>query len=250
MTDQPLIPGPMPQPRPSLDAVDPMGAPEPAAEAPAKARADRKRLLVLGGAAALLVAGGGAYLLTSGGSADTAAPVAVVHHRLPHKVLAPAAAKGRPAAPARTSAPGKAAPVAPAKGQPQALAAVPPTFTGTHVRDPFRPLISPPPPPAPKPAPAPAAASASQPGSATGSSATGGSTGAGSTAARAGHDVTLLGASGRTVTAMVDGTRYTAAVGQVFATFFKAVAVQGSCATLNYGDTAFDLCTGHKVHLQ
>lgn len=45
----------------------------------------------------------------------------------------------------------------------------------------------------------------------------------------------------------VDGTSFTVAVGDEFATSFRVLAINEPCATLLFGDEAFSICTGATV---
>lgn len=65
-----------------------------------------------------------------------------------------------------------------------------------------------------------------------------------------GHVVELVDVvAGEPPTAVVrvDETAYEVTAGQAFAESFEVLAIEGSCATLLYGDDAFTLCEGESV---
>lgn len=54
--------------------------------------------------------------------------------------------------------------------------------------------------------------------------------------------------SGTTVAVVqVGSTQYTVAAGQVFATNYKVVSINGACGQFLYGDSPFSLCKGEQV---
>jgi hypothetical protein len=66
-----------------------------------------------------------------------------------------------------------------------------------------------------------------------------------------GRVVTLVGVttddSQAVATVQVDSTVYTVAQGEVFATSFRLLLIDGSCVTLQYGDDTVRLCEGQRV---
>jgi hypothetical protein len=188
-------------------------APPPVDEVEEAAGSDGRRrvLMIAAPLAALLLLVAGYLLFFSGGSSsDTQSFVAPKAHPRTGAVTQPGAQAPAPAA---------------------QVPAVPATFSGAVGRDPFQALIVPPPPP-PPPAPV-APTTATTTATASGTS---------------GTMVTLAKVdSASQVEMSVAGAPYTAKVGEVFATTYKVLTINGSCATFLNGDQQFALCQGQSV---
>ena len=166
---------------------------------------NRTLLLVLGGVAAALVLGLVAYFLLFSGSQEAAAP-------------APAAPA--PAAPAAPAAP-------PAE---EATDTVPPLSTKSFGRDPFKALIT-------EPA-APTGGTTDPTGGTT--DPTGGTTDPTGGTPHTFQEVDVAG-NNLSVTVKVDGKTYQdLAAGEVFATYFKVVVINGDNTKFSYGDAVFN----------
>jgi hypothetical protein len=179
-----------------------------------------KLYLLIGGAVAVVVGIAVYFLLFSGGSSDTTATGPVV--ATPPQ--ARASASGSPSAAAST-------------------AAVPPTQTISQVRDPFKPVVV-----------APAAAASTAPSAAASTAPAAPTTGlpaAPATGGPATFSVVSVDSKAGTAVTMVDGVKFTASVGQTFATYFKLVAVNVStpCGVFQYGDSSMNLCAKDTVSL-
>jgi hypothetical protein len=163
-----------------------------------------RRFLIVGVAVVVLAAG--FYFVFMRGSGDTTQPVAAPTQAAPSAV--PSASPS------------------PSKGGKQSDDLV---FSG---RDPFQPLVSD---EASSPAPTVSPASSPPPAPSGGSSIT-----------IDGHTVVLLDLFTQDGNDMaqveVDGTVYTAGVGETFAQNFTLDSVNGSCADFLYGDQSFTLC--------
>lgn len=172
----------------------------------------RRVLMIAAPLAALLLLVAGYLLFFSGGSSNDT-----------QSFVAP---KPKP----RTGA--AAQPGAQAPAQAQQVPAVPATFSGAVGRDPFKALIVPPPPPPP---PAPVAPTTTTTATTT-------------TPGAPGTTVTLAKVDSPSQVEMsVAGAPYTAKVGEVFATTYKVLTINGSCATFLNGDQQFALCQGQSV---
>jgi hypothetical protein len=187
----------------------------PAAAPPAEPvkAGNRTLLLAVGGVVAALVVGGGAFfLLTSGGGDEPAA--------LP--------AKGTPVAAASPSA------------TPSPSASVKPKATIKTVtvaaRDPFAVLFPPKPTVAPPAAPSTTSTTPPSP------------TAPVPVAASVTLSVASVNLANQTATVTVDGTKYAATVGKVFAKTFVLYSVfNSSCVGLLYGDQNVAVCTSKPV---
>ena len=182
-----------------------------------EAKGRRPLIWIVGGAVVLVVALAGYFLLFSGGSSSDSTVAAPVQ---------PSAVPSTAASTAPSTAP----------------AVIPPTAKSTTGRDPFKPLVvAPPPSTAAAPSAVPTASAAA-------------STGVPAVPATGGpavFSVVSIDSKAGTAVTTVDGVKYTAAVGQTFATYFKLVAVNVStpCGVFQYGDASMNLCAKQTVSL-